>query len=246
MAGFSATSIINRDAGISSTPETWADNYKDAFIQKHHDSTQMDVVLPDDCLVVSGPPRLLDDSIAATLGGIDTSVPGSGGFFMPIGFITSLSITEARQVQPMKGLGSYRHVFTATNTPVQLQVERMMIEGPNLLRCLYYNCTEGINFYNKRFQEGNWYMNLEDDIYRIPFGLGICYTNPRALSRTATEGNYLGAPGADYFEGCVIQSCSMSIQQGQTVIMENVSMYADRRVPFVGYFNKKSTYGANT
>jgi hypothetical protein len=53
----------------------------------------------------------------------------------------------------------------------------------------------------------------------------------------------MGAPGADYFEGCVIQSCNMSIQQGTTVIMENVSMFADRRVPFTGYFNTEYSIG---
>ena len=219
--GFTTKNAISDVEGkIATSIDDWVGTYKNAYIQKMHDATQMDVVLPDDCLILAGPPRLSGSSTEVT----------------PIGFVTSFSMQEQRQVQPMKAIGSYRHVFTATNSPVTLSFERLLIDGPNLMRSLYGEWTRSntTEFKNEAFVESDWFMNLEDDIYRIPFGLGLVYYNPRTLSGADNSGNTMTSPGADYFEGCVVQSCSMSIQQGQTAIMENVQVLCDRRVPFTG------------
>ena len=221
---FTVADAISNEDTIADSYSSWKQNYKDTHIQKVHDSSQMDVVLPDDCLLLAGPPRFA----------------GSSTEVVPIGFVTSFQMQESRQVQPMKAIGSRRHVFTATNAPVTLSMERMLIDGPNLMASLYGDW-DYEKFNNEKYIESAWFMNLEDDIYRIPFGLGVIYHTPRTLSGANSSGNTMVAPGADYFEGCVIQSCSMGIQQGQTAIMENVQILCDRRVPYKGNIRFDST-----
>ena len=238
---FSIVDVIDNSKGPVGSKSKWVDNYKEAFLEKIHDSTQMDLVLPDDCLIVAGPPRMT--MFASTS-------------FNPIGFVTSFSVQEQRQIQPLKAIGSRRHVFSATNAPVNLTIERMLIDGRNLMRALYQdndrNNAQATLTQNSKFMEGtDWYVNLEEDIYRIPFGLGICFYTPRKLankfpSLLNTDSN---PAGFDYFEGCVVQSMNMSLQQGGTVIMEQVSILSDRRIPVTSgatAAQKSGTYSSSS
>lgn len=65
--------------------DSWVQNYKEAFVEHPHDTSQLTLVLPDDCLMVSGPPRLRHASSA-------------DDDFHIIGFANNVSHSETRNV----------------------------------------------------------------------------------------------------------------------------------------------------
>ncbi len=79
-------------------------------------------------------------------------------------------------------------------------------------------------------EEQLWFTNLEEDLFRIPFGLGIIFRSPTTEVAGGTT-----AVGADYLENVSIQSRNVSLQSGQAFIMEQVSFLADRVVPWTSY-----------
>ena len=108
---FAPVSKMNAASPVSDI-SGWVSAYKEAFVEHQHDLSQLTLVLPDDCLIVVGPPRLAHAS--------------GDSAFHPVGFINNLQYTETRQVQPLKALGSRRHIFSATNAPVQGSIARML------------------------------------------------------------------------------------------------------------------------
>lgn len=200
----------------------WFSKYKDNHLEFSHDQSMMTLATPDESVLVVGPPRL------STKGDTD---------FHIVGLVNSLQYSETSQVQPMKAIGSRRHIMSKTNGPVQGSIGRLMALGPNLLRALY-SVTDVAQLgqtVNARFSAQNkesdaWFANLEEDIFRIPFGLGIIYTAPVTQ---AAEGKQV--VGADYLEVCTLQNKSSALQSGQTFIMEQVTFLADRVVPFNAY-----------
>lgn len=199
--------------------EQWAAKYKDAFIEHNHDQSMMNLVTPDESIVVIGPPRLAGNDATA---------------FHVVGMLNTLQYSEQAQVQPMKAIGSRRHVFSKTNAPVQGSIGRMMVLGGNLYRALYAvtnhsNITspDGTKFSRNNAVADDWYTNLEEDLFRLPFGMGIIYMAP-----TTAAGGGSHAVGADYLEIVTLVNRSSSIQTGQAFVMEQVSFMADRVVPW--------------
>lgn len=215
-----AFSPIKDIEGVSParTLEQWASNYKDAFIEHQHDTSALTLVLPDDCLVLFGPPRL------AHATGDDV--------FYPVGFLNNIQYTEGRDVRPTKTIGSRRFIFAATNQPVQVSVARMMLLNGNLAHALYGYAEFGSDMYkNSRFHaksedQAAWYTNLEEDLYRVPVGIGIVYNSPA----TAVGRKYTA--GAEYLEACYFVNRSMSITSGEAMVMEQAQLVADRVVPW--------------
>lgn len=218
---FSPITQIENISPITTT-ENWAAQYKEALIEQQHDTSQLTLILPDDCLVVMGPPRLAH---AAT-----------DDAFFPVGFLNNINISESRQVQPLKAIGSRRHIFAATNAPVQGSIARMMFMGRNLANAMYGRAEFGSDitdrnskYANGGFADAAWFSNLEEDIFRVPFGLGIIYNSPATLA-----GNNVVA-GAEYIEVCTLVNRNTSIASGQAMIMEQVSFMADRVLPWESY-----------
>lgn len=202
------------------------DNYKQAFINQSHDLSELSLVLPDDCLVLIGPPRL-------------SSVNGDDNFFA-VGFLQTIQYSETRQVQPLKTIGSRRHIFAATNSPVQGSIARMLFLGENLYRALYllseepeYIAKRNSNYAIGSGQDASWYTNAEEDLFRIPFGLGIIYNSPASLAGKKSA-------GAEYIEVCTLTNRNTSITSGQAMIMEQVSFMGDRVIPWVAYPSVKA------
>lgn len=201
----------------------WVDKYKEAFVEHQHDISQLTLVLPDDCLVVVGPPRL--------------SHASSDNSFYPVGFLNSINFSETRSVQPLKTIGSRRHIFAATNAPVQGSIGRLLFLGRNLLNAFYANADfgSGITDRNSKYNgsaisgDGIWNENLEEDIFRVPFGMGIVYNAPATLA----DGSVVA--GAQYLEVCTLINRNTAIQSGQAMIMEQVSFMADRLIPWTSY-----------
>lgn len=235
--------IEKEEEPVNSGIEGWIQNYKEVFLEHPHDTSQLTLILPDDCLVVAGPTRLRHTGYKAKTDYTGTSSLGtdiaSSAENLPdfhiIGFANNVTHTETRQVQPLKALGSRRHIFSATNTPVQIQMTRFMILGINTLRSLYGSALFGKDIYDRNSQYANisgsddasWFNNVEEDIFRVPIGIGIIYNSPATLA-----GSMQRIAGAEYFEACTLVSKNTSIQSGQTMVMEQVSLLADRAVPW--------------
>lgn len=234
------------DASSVTTIDGWETQYKEQNIEMKHDNSMFDLVSPDDSIIVAGPSRLYN------VDGSNTTDAG-GDLFYVIGVCQNFNFSESAQIQPMKAIGSRRHIFTRTNNPVQASVGRMMFYGPNLLRALYsalgtapYSDSDTTN--NKYVQgpsttlsdDPSFLTNLEEDLYRTPFGIGIIYHTPRSAHYAASSsGSTSGAAmGAEYLEYATIQSRNVSLQSGQTVVMEQVQIMADRVVPWDAYYKQ--------
>ncbi|OUO53283.1 hypothetical protein B5F76_05765 [Desulfovibrio sp. An276] len=224
---FSPIKLIESQEQVVTDPTGWIKNYKEQFVEHFHDTSQLTFIHPDDCLIVAGPPRL-------------NLATGSDSFHT-IGFVNAFQYTETRSVQPLKAIGSRRHVFGITNAPVQISMSRMMIVGRNLLNSFYANASFGQDVTNRNSkydikagsEEGTWWTNLEEDVFRVPFGLGVIWDAPATLASSSTSSRSHAA--AEYFEVCTLVNRSQAIQSGQAVLMENVSMMADRVVPWSDY-----------
>jgi hypothetical protein len=201
----------------------WIENYKQQFIEHSHDHSMFSLVSPDDSLIVVGPPRL--------------SKASDGDFYI-VGLLNSVQYSESANVQPMKAIGSRRHIFARTNAPVQGNISRLMVLGSNLYRALYAMTEVPANIENRNSQfadkdssaSSSWFTNLEEDLFRIPFGMGIIYNSPSSIAE-----NKASAAGAEYIEVCSLVNRSVSKQSGQAIIMEQVTFMADRIVPWKDY-----------
>ena len=220
---------IYSDTNVQPTTDIsqWISQYKEANIEAAHIESMATLGTPDECLIVAGPPRLSE--------GVNKDFP-------IVGMINGLQYTESSQVQPLKAIGSRRHIFSKTNLPIQGSIQRLVFVGRNLFRALYGEIeldTElGLRAQNAKVagnkshgKNAAWLHNLEEDIFRVPFGLGLIYSCPGAVSK---NGGYRFL-GGEYLECCVLQSRTTSIQSGQTMIMEQVQFMADRVVPWEAY-----------
>ena len=217
---FAPVSKMNAASPVSDI-SGWVSAYKEAFVDHQHDLAQLTLVLPDDCLIVVGPPRLAHAS--------------GDSAFHPVGFINNLQYTETRQVQPLKALGSRRHIFSATNAPVQGSFARMLLLGRNLLNSFYTEAEipTAISDRNSKYAgtgDATWWANIEEDLFRIPFGLGIIYGTPAAM---AADSGVMA--GAEYLEVCTLVNRSVSSAAGQAMVMEQVAFMADRVLPWDSY-----------
>ena len=212
-----------RSTGNVSDLSNWASNYKEGHITTNHDMSMANLANPDDCIIVAGPPRLRNND---------------AGDFPVVGVVNGIQYTESSQIAPMKAIGSRRHIFSKSNLPVQGSISHLVLFGKNMFRALY----QAININNEMTQHPNtkllgkreepdslWLHNLEEDLFRIPFGLGIIFSLPKLMASTTYGEQYLGG---EYIECCVLQSKTTSIQTGQTMVMEQVQFMADRVIPW--------------
>lgn len=224
----------------------WAKQYKEQNIEIGVDNSMFDLVSPDDSILIAGPSRLYH------FGNFKGEYSDDNDEFYIIGVCQAVNFSETSQIQPFKAIGSRRHMFTKSSTPVQASIGRMMFHGKNLARALYTGVknpgSEDPNINNKYAQgvtyaEAHFLTNLEEDLYRYPFGLGIIYHTPKT-AHDGSGGNGQVAVAAEYLECCYLQSRNVSIQSGQTVVMEQVQIMADRVVPWDSFY-KEPPYGTS-
>lgn len=225
--------IAANPGSVHKSIEEWSTNYQNSSIEQSHDQSMLSLITPDDSLIVVGPHRLSGSSEAT---------------FYPVGFVNGFNYSESSQVQPFKAIGSRRHIFSRTNQPIQGNISRMMVLGANMLRALYaLNNPPGAitGGSNSRFAVGNngmdstWFVNLEDDIYRFPFGMGIIFNAPATMAGN-TDGGGKNAAGAEYIEFCTVVNRQVASQSGQAMIMEQVTFMGDRVVPWDTYSSASS------
>jgi hypothetical protein len=224
--------IVNGVQTPVSSLASWLEQYGDQQVEYSHDQSMLTLAHPDDSLLVVGPPRLAG---------------AADGEFTIIGFLNSLNYDETSTVHPIKAIGSRRHIFSKTNSPVTGSITRMMILGANLVRVLYSRVdlstmSESIKRWSgNEKNDGTWFTNIEEDIFRIPFGLGVIYNSPGSR----IVGSSGASLGAEYIESCVLQGKRNMITSGETMILENVSFIADRVMTWATYSNALSYTNAN-
>jgi len=225
------------------TIEAWAEQYKEQSIELHNSRGMFDLASPDDSILVAGPARF---ATALTTQGAETQT--NSGYYV-IGVCQQIQVQEQSNVQPVKSIGTRRMMFTKSNAPVSISIGRMMFYGKNLISALYTQVTDSFmsaassatvshkyaQGTNTAVSPSKFLLNLEEDMYRTPFGLGIIYHTPRTAAGASGADSWNTAVGAEYAECCYLVSRQTSIQSGQTTIMENVQILADRMIPWDTY-----------
>ena len=194
--------------------------FKDNYVNVDKTTSPHHVAHPDSTILLAGLARLsVNNGTTININDLFT-----------VGTAQQISIQESQAVQPLKELGSSRFIMTTTNAPVGIQMNSLLINGPNLLKALYRAAlaVEGVDlkatFNVSQFAAmadgaGGW-CNLDYPIFSIPFGLGI-------ISRSIASQDIMSI----YAECCLVQSWTWSIASGQTSVMTNVTIIADRVLP---------------
>lgn len=240
MSGYN---IITDSSGITPalTIADWAKHYGENNIEYKMDQSMLTLCTPDDSLAFVGPPRLT---------GMGMDINNNTGTFSTddqrfriIGFMNNLTYSESAQIQPLKAIGSRRHFFSKSNMVVQGSIARIVLLGTNLFRLLYGVTEDSWMDDTTKYRHGNFddgenltYHNLEEDIYRIPFGLGIIYSAPGLNAASGFDALANGvAISAEYIECCVLQSRRISLTTGQGMVLEDVSFLGDRILPLPAF-----------
>jgi len=154
-----------------------------------------------------------------------------------IGVVSAISVAQQKQIQKIFEIGSrYGTTFTG-KTMGSININRILYDGPNLLKFFYTANIKDKNFDyptitpGAKISEGNdidkgisnWWMNLESDIFNHPFGL-IMLMYPEAGSNAT-------AYGATLFTKCYVTGHSLRLTGGDVLVQEGVSLQFSRALP---------------
>jgi hypothetical protein len=218
--------------GVTKNLGTW--KFQQNHVERMLDNATYDAAHPDDTLLLAGPARK------------GVAVPGTNAprTLMALGMFQSFGIQSQAPVMPLMGIGSGRSFFLRGKSQSSWNLQRVMINGRNLLRALYHNAVEVSGLDASMFddpaalrQQSQFFINLDSELFYIPFGLVVVM---RTKSRTLVAGCYL--------ELCMINSYGTQIQAGQNMIAEMVSGACDRILPFqaTDYMSGVTTNGRAT
>jgi hypothetical protein len=204
--------------GVTKSLQTWQMNRNQ--VERVLDNATYDAAHPDDTLLLAGPARR------------DVALPGttSPRTLMALGMFTTFALSSSAPVQPMMAIGSGRSFYVRGKSQSTWNIQRVMINGRNLLRALYHNAVEVNGLNPDKFDDpaapagqprSQFFINLDSELFYIPFGMAIVM---RTKSRTLVASCYL--------ELSLINSYGLQIGAGQAMIMEAVSGLCDRVLPF--------------
>ena len=202
--------------GVTRGLTTW--KFQDNYVERIMDNAALTAAHPDDTLVMAGPPRTPDQ---------DASGTGMGDKLLAIGHLQQFQVTQQKPTQPVMAIGSGRAFFVSGKAQGQATLGRLFVNGRNLMRVLQHNVRmSGLDvakFDDKpaRKKESQYYVNLDSELYLIPFGLG-------ALFRDKIHDNI----GGFYAELCMITTYAVGITAGQNMVMEQTNVVFDRLLPF--------------
>jgi hypothetical protein len=186
----------------------------------------LNFISSESTLVAAGP---------ATLGG------ASGGTLqnvVPIGVIQSFNISQNKNIAQLFEIGSKETILLPGRTFIQSSISRLLLDGPSLMKALYYNYSDtdntdvdppvSITGYSETVDgvsattagNGNFYINLASSLFSVPFGMAL-------LLHDVNDEVYAGC----YLENCSIASHSISFSAGQTVVAENCSIRVSKIKP---------------
>lgn len=200
--------------GITRGVGSW--KFQQHYVEREMDNAAYSAAHPDDTLVLAGPPRKNSMSV----------VEGGTGGLLAIGMLQSVQFTQSKPTQPMMAIGSGRSFFVSGKAQTQWTIARLFVNGRNLLRVLYHNAVQAgmeVELFDDpaaKSSNSNYFINLDSELYYIPFGLACFFRNKSH-----------DLVGSFYAELAMINSYAVSANAGQNMILENVSGLADRLLP---------------
>lgn len=214
------------------------------FRSRHvqEDLTPQDFVNASTALIAAGPPRILP---VGTIPGVPTS-PGTSQplpnvLLYPIGIIENVGITSNRQLQILFEVGSKRLFYVPGRVIPQVTLARTVFHGANLLRALYAYypksrlnpnvrqllnespVVEGRLLVNQIEDQpgfGDFFMNLNSDLFDHPFGLAMILKDEAARPYASV-----------YLEMAYINNHQITVNASSTLVAEGATIQFERVVP---------------
>src|SRR3972149_4025427 len=118
--------------GITRNLVTW--RMQDQYVERLMDNAAYTSAHPDDTLTLAGPPRF-SEAREGDLSGI--------GSLLAIGMLQNVSFSQAKPTQPVQAIGSGRSFFISGKAQGSGSIQRLFMNGRNLLRVLYHNAQAG-------------------------------------------------------------------------------------------------------
>lgn len=202
--------------GITRGLGTWF--YQDNYVERFMDNAAYTAAHPDDTLIMAGPPRTPAK---------DTKATDIQSQLLAIGHLQQVQFTQQKPTQPVMAVGSGRTFFVSGKAQGQATLGRLFVNGRNMLRVLNHNAVAGglkmSNLDDRAARESNrqFYINLDSELYLIPFGLG-------ALFRDKIHNTI----GGFYAELALITTYAVGLTAGQNMVLEQTNLVFDRLVPF--------------
>lgn len=204
--------------GITKGLTTW--RFQDHYVERLMDNATYTSAHPDDTLVLAGPARsdiARADEVSAT----------SVSSLLAVGMLQAFNVAVSKPTTPVMSIGSGRSFFVSGKSQGQGQIQRLFMNGRNLLRVLHHNAkTQNLRW--DLFDDpaastanSNFLTNLDSELYLIPFGLA-------SLFRTKLHDPI----GGFYAELALINSYNIGYQAGTTMIAESTSFVFDRLMPY--------------
>ena len=207
---------MSNGIGITTGVLNW--EFQNSYVERAMDNAAYQAAHPDDTLILAGPARFGSMNKTGSTVGVSST--------LAIGMLQSMQFTQTKPTQPMMAIGSGRSFFVSGKAQTQWTIGRLFVNGRNLLRVLYHNAVAGglaIQDFDDRaaqYQNSNFFINLDSELYYIPFGLCAFFRNKSH-----------DLVGSFYAELCMINSYAVGINAGQNMILENVSGLSDRLLP---------------
>lgn len=162
-----------------------------------------------------------------------TPYPGNGiaDLLVPVGSVQGFQDSEQPNVTPFREMGSRLKRFAVGAAEYQVSISKVQTYHSNLRNALYAWLTKMTNAPDQFIMApsvnnapGNAHLiTMESDLFRLPFGM--------FLATITAGGNYVVG---EYFERCLLLNAGKSVQAGQALIQEQVSIAVTRKVPAAG------------
>jgi hypothetical protein len=202
--------------GVTKSLQTW--NSQHNSVERVTDNSAYDAAHPDDTLILAGPARKQ----------IARSQTQGGRTLLPIGMLTGFTLSSQAPVTPMQAIGSGRSFYLRGKGQSSWSMQRVLMNGRNLLRVLNHNANETSGVDASQFDDpaaadtnSTFFVNLDSEMYYIPFGIAVLM---RSKSRTQI--------GSCYMELCMLNTWGIQLGAGQPMVMESVGGFCDRVLPF--------------
>ena len=210
----------------------WKNEYVSNFETDGYERFAQYSASPDTTILYAGPARFT--GIAAD--------GGAASALIPIGLADGISMQDNTQLTRLFEIGSNRSFFTRGKDQPVLSFQKMLADQSNILYALTQVALQTNNqqaILNARGETAagpvgpipNIAMNLNSEVFGIPFGLMIIFKT-RGNSNTGATNTPTGMILTSiYLEYCMFSSYNIQVVSNQPVITEGVSIEFDRVVP---------------
>lgn len=244
---------------------TFTNNFTDwDFATKHvqQNSEGSDFVGSHSVLICATYPRLEDMVITADNLGNDRDEDnlemGAPTTVYPIGLIDSSAVQQDRNVQQIFEIGSIRSYLLSARTITMLQLNRVIYNGPSMLRCLYayypstriekYIANDDLSkkYNDRRMQDPaidkkygvmsttlGSLANIKDAPGYDDFWMNLAsdlFSHPMGLVMYVND-NDKKRVAAMYFEECYVQNHSFQMSANSVVMAESCTIRCDKMRP---------------